>query len=48
MVRTRQILVRQSFAFSEVRVYRGEFFEGFHTLILKQSEPDEIEPAGEV
>lgn len=48
MVRTRQILVRQSFAFSEVRIYRGEFFEGMHTLILKQAEPDEADPAEQV
>ncbi len=41
MVRTRQILVRQSFPFSEVRVYRGENFEGAHSLTLKSSGTEE-------
>jgi len=47
MVRTHQIMVRQSFPFSEVRVYKGEFFEGMHTLVLKQSTPDELKTAEE-
>jgi len=43
MVRTRQIMVRQSFPFSEVRVYRGENFEGAHSLVLKSTGAEETD-----
>lgn len=50
MVRTRQLMVRQSFPFSEVRVYRGELFSGFEAL-LEPNESDDstaLEPAESV
>ena len=44
MVRTHQILVRQAFPFSEVRVYRGEYFNGMaQSLTLKRTGPEVIE-----